>query len=159
MHSQQRVTTGDTVVHFTGCALGFAGEVCIARKNKGELLGMSFGTARARLDRDLLFKFAVSLGHVCHRCGKDLDRDSFSVDHVTNWSVSSDPFNSFFDLDNIAFSHFECNSGFRSNTGIAHGKGGYEGGCRCDTCRAAKRAARSDYSKQARRDRYLKHGT
>ncbi|QJB21768.1 hypothetical protein XccvBFoX1_gp29 [Xanthomonas phage FoX1] len=28
MHSQQRVTTGDTVVHFTGCALGFAGEVC-----------------------------------------------------------------------------------------------------------------------------------
>lgn len=82
----------------------------MSKCSKSQKLGMSFVTARYRLDRDLLFKFATQLGHKCHRCGGELTRDTFSVDHIENWSKSDSPVEAFFDLDNIAFSHVHCNS-------------------------------------------------
>jgi hypothetical protein len=34
-----------------------------------------------------------------------------SIDHKNPWQAAADPKASFFDLDNIAFSHLRCNSG------------------------------------------------
>lgn len=82
----------------------------MANKRKSELLGMSFGTAKSRLDRDLLFNLAVSAGHKCSRCGKDLTREDFSVDHISPWMRAEDPKAAFFDPKNIAFSHHHCNT-------------------------------------------------
>ncbi len=76
---------------------------------KSLALGMNFATARARLDRDLLFKLAVLTGHKCYRCGGDLRREDFSVDHKNVWIKQPDPKAAFFDLDNVAFSHHHCN--------------------------------------------------
>lgn len=70
---------------------------------------MSFGTAHARLDRDLLFMLAVGAGHRCHRCGDALTRETFSVEHKKPWAAQPDPKAAFFDLSNIAFSHASCN--------------------------------------------------
>jgi len=78
---------------------------------KAEQLGMNPGTARNRLVTDLLFDFAVRAGHKCCRCGHDLDRETFSVDHLTPWLDSADPKSLFFDLKNIGFSHLACNIG------------------------------------------------
>lgn len=82
----------------------------MAHEKKSQLLGMSFITARYRLDRDLLFKFAVQLGHKCYRCQGELTREDFSVDHVENWSTASNPVEAYFDTNNIAFSHIHCNT-------------------------------------------------
>jgi hypothetical protein len=74
-------------------------------------LGMNPSTASGRLLKDLLFKFAKDAGHVCYQCGKELDRDSFSIEHKTPWLDSENPVELFFKLDNIAFSHKSCNVG------------------------------------------------
>ena len=76
---------------------------------KSEKLGMSFSTARARLERDILFDLAMRAGHKCHRCGGEMTRESFSVEHIVPWMQTDDPKKMFFDLDNIAFSHAHCN--------------------------------------------------
>ena len=72
-------------------------------------LGMNPSTASARLIKDLLFKLAITQGHVCYRCGKPLVRETFSVDHKVPWLDSDDPVGLYFDLENIAFSHLLCN--------------------------------------------------
>lgn len=126
----------------------------MAHEKKSELLGMNFMTARSRLDRDLLFDFVVRAGHKCHRCGEALTRDDFSVEHKTHWSSAEDPKASFFDLTNIAYSHFNCNSKFKS-TAREHN---YAKGCRCDECRADKRRYRGEHDPVKRRARYEKYG-
>jgi len=65
-------------------------------------LGISPCTASHKLLKDILFRFITTHGYVCYRCKKDLTRDTFSIDHMTPQT--------FFDLDNIAFSHQSCNS-------------------------------------------------
>ena len=76
-------------------------------------LGMNPSTAQQRLVKDTLFRLAVELGHTCHRCGKELDRESFSVEHKEPWLDSGDPIGLFFSQSNIAFSHLSCNVGAR----------------------------------------------
>jgi hypothetical protein len=78
--------------------------------DKKEQLGMNPSTAKHRLQVDLLFAFAVQLGHVCFRCGQPLDRDTFSIDHKESWLKAANPRATYFDLQNIAFSHHWCNS-------------------------------------------------
>jgi len=78
--------------------------------NKKLQLGMNPSTASARLTKDLLFKFVVEAGHKCHRCGGELTRETFSMDHKKDWLHSDDPVGLYFDLENIAFSHFVCNT-------------------------------------------------
>ena len=77
---------------------------------KSHALGMGISTARARLERDIVFALAIAQGHKCFRCGEDMTRDNFSVEHKVAWLSSEDPKATFFDLDNIAFSHHTCNS-------------------------------------------------
>ena len=72
-------------------------------------LGMNPSTASGRLLKDILFKFVKDAGHTCYQCGKEMDRDSFSIEHKTPWLDSEDPVKLFFDLNNIAFSHKSCN--------------------------------------------------
>lgn len=73
-------------------------------------LGMSYHTARSRLQRKILFEFAKRLKmDTCHRCGGQIDADEFSIDHKKPWlHVDAELF---WDLENIAFSHHGCNSG------------------------------------------------
>lgn len=124
-------------------------------ERKSRLLGMNFSSARSRLDRDLLFKLATDAGHVCFRCGGELTRDNFSVDHKEHWSISVEPVKAFFDLDNVAFSHHQCNSGFTTKVR----EHSYHKGCRCESCKEDKRGYRAPYNKDNRQRRYQKYGT
>lgn len=76
---------------------------------KQKQLGMNPSTASHRLVKDTLFKFIVEAGYVCHKCGGELTRDTFSIEHKEPWLDSDDPVGMFFDQKNIAFSHLSCN--------------------------------------------------
>ena len=82
-------------------------------RRREALLGMSLGAARNRLNKRLMFSFAQQTGRdTCYRCGERIETvDEFSVEHKEPWQQSETPLETFFDLDNIAFSHFKCNSG------------------------------------------------
>lgn len=72
---------------------------------------MDPATASARLLRDLLWDCVCRSGRTCYRCGEEMTRESFSVDHKQPWLDSEAPVQMFFDLNNIAYSHKSCNYG------------------------------------------------
>ncbi len=79
-------------------------------KKKSEFLGMSLGTANYRLHRKLLFHLVCKLGeNKCYRCSEKIESiESFSIEHKESWlDVDS---SLYWDMENIAFSHFGCNS-------------------------------------------------
>lgn len=117
-------------------------------------LGMNPSTAAHRLRMDLLFNFVVAAGHKCHRCGQPLQRETFSVEHKTPWLDSEDPKGTFFDPENIAYSHFACNSG------AARKYNKHPDPVQQKADRTVKRAAqmRSVYTKERRQERYLATG-
>jgi hypothetical protein len=125
-------------------------------------LGMNPGTASQRLVKDLLFDFVQKAGHVCFRCGGELSRGDFSIEHKEPWLDSDDPLGLFFDLNNIAYSHRDCNTKDRRIVKTAkHGtRSRYQSGCRCVECKAAtSQYARQNYDPQYRHDRWKKNGT
>lgn len=74
---------------------------------KATQLGLNPSTASGRLVKDLLFSFVKDTP--CYRCGGQLTRESFSIDHKIPWLDSEDPSELFFDLNNISYSHHSCN--------------------------------------------------
>ena len=76
---------------------------------KARQLGMPWGTAMGRLRKSIMFKYVQLAGHdVCYRCGGSINAiDDLSIEHKEYWlHVDADLF---WDLDNIAFSHLNCN--------------------------------------------------
>jgi len=137
----------------------------MSKQKKTQQLGMNPSTASGRLVKDILFKLAIDAGHKCYRCGGDLDRDTFSIEHKEPWLDSKDPKGLYFDQANIAFSHLKCNVGSarQNNKGvITHGtNSGYDHhGCRCDLCKNAKsvRAKTTYNTPEKRRMRYDRTG-
>lgn len=108
---------------------------------KAQQLGMNPSTASGRLVKDLLFKFIIDAGNKCHRCGGELTRETFSIEHIENWLDSDDPIKLYFDLSNIAFSHKSCNFSAARKKETPHGTlwryQKYR--CRCDECKKVKK--------------------
>lgn len=84
---------------------------CLDKKK--EQLGVSLGTAAARLRKNIMFNLAKKAGDdFCFRCGKKIETvEEFSIEHKLPWLDSETPVELFFDLNNIAFSHLGCNVG------------------------------------------------
>ncbi len=78
---------------------------------KSDALGMPIGTAANRLRKMILFSLVCRLElNTCYQCGKEiLAVGDLSIEHKEPWLQADDPVTSFFDLDNIAFSHLSCN--------------------------------------------------
>jgi hypothetical protein len=85
--------------------------------------------ASHQLRMRLLFRFVKELKlNMCYRCEKLIeDVSEFSIDHKDSWLASENPKETFFDMDNIAFSHRSCNSAARKQTKTIIGKCGYKG--------------------------------
>ncbi len=109
---------------------------------KDAQLGMAHGTAANRLRKTLLFKYVTKCSEsLCFRCGHEIDNvDNFTIDHKIAWLDSENPVEVFFDLDNVAFSHTECNYKDRRFPARQrnHGRTLYDSGCRCEVCVNAK---------------------
>lgn len=80
---------------------------------KRDQLGMPFGTASARLKKNMLLHMLQRLNEdKCYRCGLKIETpDELSLDHKEPWLDNSTDL--FWDLDNISFSHPTCNTNAR----------------------------------------------
>ena len=112
-------------------------------------LGIDAGTAHNRLVKDLLWKFIVQCETTkCFRCGLEMCRETYSVEHKIPWRGTDNARGLFFDLDNVTFSHLKCNMAAARKptklTEIPHGTiSGYNHhNCRCDLCKIASRDKR-----------------
>lgn len=119
---------------------------------KAEQLGMNPSTASHKLVKDILFQLVQETGKDwCFQCGAKIERNNFSIEHKVPWLHSDDPKALFFDLDNIAFSHKECNSlAARPSKPkpAVHNVSRYKKhGCRCEVCVKAH----SEYQNEFRR--------
>jgi hypothetical protein len=125
-------------------------------KDKKSLqLGMNASTAANRLVKDILFSFVQKAGIACYQCEGELFRENFSIEHKTAWLDSEDPQKLFFDLENISFSHRDCNSKARRTSKLS-----------TEEKLDAKERHRSyrqnymkeNYTKEKRKDKYLRTG-
>lgn len=116
---------------------------------KARLLGMPYGTACNQLRKKILFRVLCGriLSRDCFRCGQPIESvEELSVEHKVPWQSAADPVASFFDLDNIAFSHLRCDS-WAPNGGKTHCSNGhplieqniYRRSCGRRTCRECDR--------------------
>lgn len=125
-------------------------------------LGMNHSTARARLVKDLLWNFIVKTDNdTCCKCGEKMEKDNFSIEHVKPWLDSEDPVGLFFDIENISYSHLQCNVVDRRNLNPANcgTVAKYTAGCKCDGCRGAwNQYKRNTYNKEERAARYRRTG-
>ena len=94
----------------------------MSNQTKDRLLGMPHGTANHRLRKLILFDLLRRFGlDQCFRCGQRINQvDDLSIEHKAPWQSAPDPQASFFDLENIAFSHLSCNSGARQDGDTAN---------------------------------------
>lgn len=81
----------------------------ITRKYRDMFIGMPFGTAAHRLKKMIMFNLLQQLNkNFCYRCGKLIENtNDLSTEHKESWLYINK--NLFWDIDNIAFSHLECN--------------------------------------------------
>lgn len=72
-------------------------------------LGMSHGAAASRLRKLVLFRQLQKHNeNVCVKCNRNIETaDELSLEHVQPWENRSADL--FWDLDNVAFSHADCN--------------------------------------------------
>jgi 5-methylcytosine-specific restriction endonuclease McrA len=79
------------------------------KQKEKEQLGMAITTAMTRLQRSLMFRLTQQCDKDrCFRCGERIERvEDFSIDHKVAWLDRSPEL--FWDLENIAFSHLDCN--------------------------------------------------
>ena len=102
-------------------------------QKKANQLGMPFGTASNRLKKLILFKLLVDAGlHQCFKCKEDIGNvDELSIEHIEPWfNINSELF---WDLDNIAFSHKDCNRPHVYHGGTYKRKIGPEGTVWCSS--------------------------
>tara|TARA_R110002110_G_scaffold69614_1_gene187509 strand:+ start:187 stop:573 length:387 start_codon:yes stop_codon:yes gene_type:complete len=112
------------------------------KEKKKKQLGMDPGTASHRLRKSILFSFAQKLGYCwCYQCATEIkDIDKFTIEHKEPWLDSDKPSETFFNLDNIAFSHDTCNyaAARYRKAKPCPSVNSYRMGCRCGGCKKAK---------------------
>lgn len=113
----------------------------ISTDKKSEQLGMPLGTAANKLRKSILFNLLKKHNeNYCFQCGAEIESaDELSIEHKIPYLDSENPKELFFNLDNIAFSHLNCNTAqSRRNTRYKHPTyNSYRKGCRCTACKAA----------------------
>ena len=127
----------------------------MANETKNKLLGMNFSTASAKLKKLLMFDMMIQLGlDNCFQCGSKIQgAEVLSVEHKEPWQSSLSPKDSFFNLDNIAFSHLSCNSAAGLKKVCRHNKNN------CKECVAVSRKKfREANREQDKREYRRSHG-
>jgi hypothetical protein len=127
-------------------------------------LGMSHGAAASRLRKNILFSLLKELNkNACSKCLLLIESvDDLSIEHIKPWENRSADL--FWDLDNIAFSHSDCNRPHSYNSGGQNKKIATEGMAWCSPHQrfepsgnffknVAKANGLAEYCKEARPER------
>lgn len=96
---------------------------------KSEQLGMPFGTATAKLRKTILFSLLKKYNeNYCYKCCGEIESEKeLSIEHKTPWLYSESPIELFFNMENIAFSHLECNTKDKRCNFHSNGRSKYKG--------------------------------
>lgn len=80
-----------------------------SNEKKTTQLGVPFGTAYSALRKKIMFTLVQRLGEdYCFHCTEQIENlEQFTIEHKQPW-LDVDPA-LFWDMENIAFSHFRCN--------------------------------------------------
>ena len=125
--------------------------------NKHSLLGMNPSTASHRLVKDLLWKMIVELKqNSCYHCNVEMTRETFSIEHKKPWMCSEEPLKTYFDLENISFSHLSCNVGAARKPNKLSDEEREASRLRANEKK--KLFERSRYTPERRREKFLKTG-
>ena len=105
-------------------------------KRIAEQLGVSQGAANHRLRKSILYKYVrLAEDHFCYKCGSEIESvDDFSIEHKEPWEGRDTEL--FWSLDNIAFSHVQCN--IPHTRGAVRREKDVHGRLRCGTCKEWK---------------------
>jgi hypothetical protein len=81
-------------------------------EKKSKLLGENYSTACHKLRKIIMFDLVQRANcNICYRClDKIKTAKELSIEHKEQWSRAENPSESFYDLNNIAFSHLKCNA-------------------------------------------------
>jgi len=116
-------------------------------RKKSEFLRMNYGKASHRLRKMLLFQLVKQAKlDTCFRCGKKIKTvEELSMDHKKAWLGINALL--FWDLDNIAWSHRDCNSGAGRRKQPSHGTTTMykTHRCKCEICTKANTRAIRKY--------------
>src|ERR1700694_1729091 len=82
-----------------------------SNEKKRALLGENPSTARLKLIKSILFSLLQKHGEdSCFRCGEKIEKiEELSIEHKESWQLALDPVAMFYALENISFSHLQCN--------------------------------------------------
>lgn len=126
--------------------------MCMKTSKKKVQLGIDPGTASSVLKKMIMFDLIKRLNlNVCFQCGNIIDTvDELSIEHKIPWLDSDNPYELFFDLNNIAFSHLKCNtSAARKRLVKTHPSvSAYRNGCRCAECKNIEKLRRRSQRKR-----------
>lgn len=105
--------------------------------------------------KDVLWSLIVKTEqNNCCKCGEEMSRETFSIEHLEPWLDSEDPIGLYFELENIGFSHLRCNVEDRRIEKKEYACGSKEAyryrACRCEPCITANATARAPYSRMIR---------
>jgi hypothetical protein len=81
-----------------------------------------------------------------------------SIEHKEAWMGAADPLASFFDLENIAFSHLSCNCSAASKPNQLYASKGERDAARSGRRRDEWSTWTKEKQQRVRREKYLKHG-
>lgn len=126
-------------------------------EKKKNQLGESSSSAAAKLKKILLFSMVKELNRSnCFHCSFPITKvEDFTVEHKIPWLDSKNPVELFFDLDNIAFSHFKCNSGAARKP---HKKYFSVKEKRDAKLKSRIKSGRKNYTQEKRHERYIRNG-
>jgi hypothetical protein len=134
----------------------------MSNTNKSLLLGENFSTASNKLRKLILFSLVQRLElDLCYRCKQEIETvRELSIEHTKAWMSADDPVAAFYNLDDIRFSHLDCNSKAiqRKVYVFEHGtRSRYRQGCKCEPCRqATAEYQRQVYTTEKRQKKYAK---
>jgi uncharacterized paraquat-inducible protein A len=120
-----------------------------SNEKKSATLGMPHGTATHRLRKMVLFSVLKRHNEaVCFKCGKEIGAvEDLSIEHKKPWEGISAEL--FWDLENIAFSHIQCNRPHTNWGGANRKTEAPEGQAWCSSCGLFK--SKTDFSTHAKR--------
>lgn len=121
-----------------------------------EQLGMNPSTASHKLVKDILYSLILkTTDNKCHRCGEEMCREDYSIEHIVPWLHEENARELYFDLNNITFSHFKCNiKACRKPTKIHPTRKE----CKRITSRASFNRKSKEEKQEIRRNQYLRTG-
>ncbi len=118
---------------------------------------MDDSTATHKLRKLILFSLVRQTAQdICFRCQTKIENvEELSIEHKTPWLDSNNPVSTFFDLNNIAFSHLRCNIADRR---IPNKKYFTDNEVKTANQSRWRNSKRRNYSSEARRAKYLRTG-